>query len=299
MTKLKKTYKKKYYGGMSTNNWAAAFTYHINNPGSSVYIKHKKTGEIRKISTDIGRGQTFNIHQLNGEMGEWDIYVKNNGNYYQIGGTSGKIPNLTSVNVSLFTNKLVENYFLTRHSLERVSPSDSPSDSPSSSASSSAVSRITSTYAGGGQPPLDAAQAQPIHNLTRDLQIANNAVNNVTNTATSQNTALDDNAQLQLLMSQLEKLQGTQELNPSMAKQIIKVVSFIIAVIAIGGAIWYKINLNKGGNPTSFSYEQFFKNPTLHGCALFFEKLNAEYKKLPIKEKIMGGRQNTRKKNKK
>jgi hypothetical protein len=331
MTKLKKTYKKKYYGGMNTNQWAAAFTYQINNPGSSVYIKHKETGEIRKISTNIGRGERFNTHQLNGNMGNWDIYVKNNnGNYYQIGGNSAQFPNLISVDVSLFTNKLVENYFLTKHSLKRMSPSNSPSDSPSASSSSSAVSRITSTYAGGGQPPLDTARAQSIHKLTHDLQRANIAVNNLSNTVTSQNivtplnidaahsntvatvassntaaaaaasSQTDDNARLLLLRSQLEQLQG-----PTMAKQIIKVVSIIIVVIAIGGAIWYKFNLKKGGNPTPFSYEKFFENPTLHGCALFFEKLNEEYTKLiPIsnadfkKLNKKGGRQNTRKKTK-
>ena len=104
-----------------------------------------------------------------------------------------------------------------------------------------------------------------------------------------------------LLRSQLEELQG-----PSMIKQFYKGLSFVIAVIAICGGIWYKINQKKGGNPTLFSYEKFFENPTLHGCALFFEKLNADYKDLiPIsntefqKLNKKGGRQNTRKKNKK
>lgn len=326
MTKLKKTYKKKYYGGMNTNQWAAAFTYQINNPGSSVYIKHKTTGEIRKISTNIGRGQRFNVHQLIGEMGDWDIYVKNNGNYYQIGSNNAQLPKLTSVDIGLFTNKLVENYFLTKHSLERMSPSNSPS----ASSSSSAVSRITSTYAGGGQPPLNTAKNKPMRILANDLLIARVAVNNLSTitspnsvtplnidaahsntvaTVASSNTAAaaaassptDDNARLMLLRSQLEELQG-----PSMIKQFYKGLSFVIAVIAICGGIWYKINQKKGGNPTLFSYEKFFENPTLHGCALFFEKLNADYKDLiPIsntefqKLNKKGGRQNTRKKNKK
>ena len=316
MTKLKKTYKKKYYGGMNTNQWAAAFTYQINNPGSFVYIKHRTTGEIRHISTNIGLRQRFNIHQLKGEMGDWDIYVKNNGKYYQIGGNSAEFPNLISVDIGLFTNKLVENYFLTKDSLTHVSSSNSPSASAlSSSASSSVISKITSTYTAGGHKPLVNAQSHTIHDLVNDITLVNTAVNNVIATypntaaaAAASNTAAaaaaspttDDNARLLLLTRELNQLQGQGNTNfKPIAEQIIKVVSFIIAVIAIGAAIWYKNNAKKGGNPTSFSYEQFFKNPTLHGCVLFFKNLNAQFEKLPISDFKKGGRQNTRKKNKK